>query len=217
MIDNRSFQLIAATLPKFTDEKNYLNQSVNILGEILGFDVVNLFLVDEQKQNAVFAAGYGKFAKSFLAHGHKLSLTKNGLVADVVNFGEIHFEKPVHPMPFYLGHERRKCQPPFNIEIDVLLEFQTIRESKIVDWRTQSAVSPPIGWEICLPMQFNNMTFGAIDFLLQLNLSDDEKQFWAASLLTDREKDIKFSESVLSGLQWLVNLISSNYQKAKAL
>lgn len=217
MIDNHSFQSIATSLPKFTNQKDFSNQVVNILGDGLGFHWVNLFLADEQRQNAVFIAGYGKFAQSFLAHGHKLSLSKNGLVADVVNFGEIHFEKPIHPTPFCWGHEHFKCKTPANAQIDVGLEFEKVREADIADWRTQSAITPLIGWEICLPMQVNNETFGAIDFLIQLNLNDDEKEFWNNSLLTEIENQENFSESQCSGLQWLINLISSKYQKAKVL
>jgi hypothetical protein len=217
MIDEHLLQHIATALPQFTDEKHFSSQVVKILGDRLGFHCVHLFLVDEQRQNALFIAGYGRLAESLLTHGHRLSLSKTGLVADVVNHGEIHLEKPIHPLPFCCGHEHRKCKPPAKAQIDTLLKFQVVREADVRDWRTQSGVVPPIGWEICSPMQSHSRTFGAIDFFVQLNLNDDEKEFWKESLLTEEENGMDFSEDQCSGLQWLVNLISSKYQKAKAL
>jgi hypothetical protein len=217
MIDKHSFQQIATMLPTFTDENIFSNQVVNVLGEGLGFHWVNLFLVDEQRQNAIFTAGYGKFTESLLAHKHRLSLSENGIVADVINYGEIHFEKPVHPMPYCWGHEHYKYKPSASTQIDMVLDFKKVREADITDWRTQSAIVPPMGWEICLPMQRNRETFGAIDFLIQLNLNIDEKRFWKEYLLTEKENEKDFSEIQFSGLQWLVNIISSSFQKTKAL
>ena len=124
MTNNRVFESIEAIIPKFTDDKTFSNQAVNILGNNFGFHTVSLYLVDENKENAVLAARFGRFAEILLAHNHKLSFSKKGLVVDVINYGEIQIYKPIHPAPYCLGHEFYKCTPPADMRRDSQLEFQ---------------------------------------------------------------------------------------------
>ena len=213
MTINDKVESIVNAMPQFTGQKEFADHVVSILGSSLGFHSVSLYLVDEKKEFAVFTAGMGKMSEAFLAQGHKLSLHKNALVPNVVKYGEIHVYKPIHPAPYHWGHEFYKCALPDNLQQDTKLEFQLLEETVITDWRTQSAVIPPIGWDVCLPMQYGNIIFGAIDVQIQLDLNEEEKRFWEECLLTDKMDNVEFSLGECSSLQWLLNRFSSQYGK----
>jgi len=206
---------VVNAIPQFTGQKEFSDYVVSILGSSFGFHWVGLFLVDEKRENAVFTAGFGndKASEVFLARGHRLPLHKNALISKVVNYAEIYVYKPIHPAPFQWGHEFYKCVLPSILQRDTNLEFQLLEEAKIMDWRTQSAVISPIGWDVCLPIQYESIVFGAVDVQIQLDLNEEEKRFWEDRLLKDKVGDVEFSLSACSGLQWLLNRFSSQYKK----
>ncbi len=198
-----------SSLPAHVDEDQYLGQIIDIICDNFGFHYVGLFLIDSNRQEAVFRAGTGEPGRQLLVHRHRFRLNRNSsLVAQVINLGEINVYEPVYPASYYWGHRFYKCSLPPVVQLDSPLEFHLADEAELTNWRLQSALPPPIGWEMCFPVRIGGCVFGALDIQIQLPLGPEERQTWAGQLLAEPDQYIDFELEECTKLQWLIDQVA---------
>lgn len=99
------------------DLETLLPQTVNIVCEAYGLYYAGVFLLDDEGENAVLRAGYGKAGKEMISEGHRLKIGTDSMIGACIAMGEARIaldvgEERVHFKNPHLPHTRSEMALP---------------------------------------------------------------------------------------------------------
>ena len=99
------------------DLETLLPQTVNIVCEAYGLYYAGVFLLDDEGENAVLRAGYGKAGKEMISEGHRLKVGTDSMIGACIAMGEARIaldvgEERVHFKNPHLPHTRSEMALP---------------------------------------------------------------------------------------------------------